>query len=65
MTDVINLNKHRKAKHRAEKEQKASENRRKFGRTKAEKQQEQLASSKQIRHIEGHKRDNDAESDPS
>ncbi len=37
MADVINLNHYRKAKRHAEKEQKASENRAKFGRAQFEK----------------------------
>lgn len=38
MADVINLNRFRKEKTRAQDEKRASENRVKFGRTKAEKQ---------------------------
>ncbi|HBF91512.1 MAG TPA: DUF4169 domain-containing protein, partial [Hyphomonas atlantica] len=37
MAEPINLNKFRKAKAKAEKDQRAKENRAKFGRTKAEK----------------------------
>ena len=40
MSEVVNLNQFRKAKARADKEKRASENRVKFGRTKAEKQTE-------------------------
>lgn len=37
MGDVVNLNKHRKARSRFARSQRADENRQKFGRTKAEK----------------------------
>lgn len=37
MGDVVNLNRYRKSRNRAEAERKAEENRVKFGRTKAEK----------------------------
>jgi len=40
MGDILSLSKARKAKARADKEQLASENRSKFGRTKAEKQRD-------------------------
>lgn len=57
MTEVINLNKKRKAKARIEKEKHASANRIKFGRTKEEKQLEKFTAEKAVRHIEGHKQD--------
>lgn len=57
MAEIINLNHRRKSKNRAEKEQKASQNRVKFGRTKKEKQQEQQDNERNIRHLDGHKLD--------
>lgn len=55
MTDVINLNKKRKAKIRLKKEKTASENRIKFGRTKKEKQVEKQNNERIERHLDGHK----------
>lgn len=57
MADPINFNKARKAKARADKAQKASENRAKFGRTKAEKQAEATAAERLRRAIEAAKRE--------
>lgn len=58
MAEVINLNKKRKAKLRLEKEKKASENRIKFGRTKAEKQLEKKENERFERQLDGHKLEN-------
>jgi hypothetical protein len=55
MTEVINLNQKRKAKARTEKERKAAQNRIKFGRTKQEKNKEQLSAKLAEKHIQGHK----------
>lgn len=57
MAKIINLNKRRKAKKRAHKEQQAIENRIKFGRTKAEKQMHEKAKQLEIKKHEGHKLD--------
>ena len=57
MVDVINLNKKRKIKIRSEKEQKASENRVKFGRTKTEKKMQKIDNERSERHLDGHKLD--------
>jgi hypothetical protein len=57
MTEVINLNQKRKANARVQKEKKASENRVKFGRTKAEKQKEKHEAERAQRHLQGHKRE--------
>ena len=57
MTDPINLNKFRKAKARAEDKQRASENRAKFGQTKAERHLEKARAAKTSSDIEAHKRD--------
>jgi len=55
MTEIINLNKKRKAKKLADKEIKASENRVKFGRTKAEKEAERLKKEFAERELKGKK----------
>lgn len=57
MTEVINLNQKRKANARVQKEKKASENRVKYGRTKAEKQKEKREAERAQRHLQGHKRE--------
>jgi hypothetical protein len=57
MTPPINLNKARKAKEKAEAEQRAKENRAKFGRTKAEKKLEAAKAEKQAKLTEGHRRE--------
>lgn len=54
--EPVNLNKFRKKKRAAETEQAASENRAKFGRTKAEKARDKSAAEELARHVEGHKR---------
>lgn len=59
MTEIINLNKKRKAKARVEKEKTAANNRVKFGRTKAEKQLEKAKTELAKRHIDGHERETD------
>ncbi|KCZ49401.1 DUF4169 family protein [Hyphomonas pacifica] len=55
MSDPINLNKFRKAKAKAEKEQRAVENRAKFGRTKADKTLDKARADKVIRLTDGHR----------
>lgn len=59
MGEVVNLNKARKARAKAEASKKAANNRVKFGMTKAEK--EKIADDRErlARHVEGHKRDQD------
>lgn len=57
MAEIINLNHKRKSKIRAEKEQKAIQNRVKFSRTKKEKQQEQQDNERNSRHLDAHKLD--------
>ncbi len=58
MAEIINLNKKRKAKNRVTAEQKAAENRVKFGRTKHEKLIEKLESERAKTHLDGHKLEN-------
>ncbi len=55
MTEVINLNKKRKAKAHTEKQKKASQNRIKFGRTQEEKNREKLNAKLAKQRLEGHK----------
>lgn len=57
MTEIINLNKKRKAKAKIEDKRKASENRVKFGRTKEQKQLEKAKSKLAEKHIDAHKID--------
>lgn len=61
MGDLVNLNKARKARAKAEAEKKAADNRAKFGMTKAEKTKIADEKSRLARHVDGHKRDEDAE----
>ena len=57
MTTPINLNKARKAMEKAEAEQRAKENRAKFGRTKGEKKLEAAKAEKQAKLTDAHKRE--------
>lgn len=62
MSDPVNLNKFRKAKAKAEKQQRAQENRAKFGRTKAAKKLDEARADKLKKLTDGHLRsdgDND------
>lgn len=52
LAEPVNLNKFRKAKARAEKQQRAAENRIKHGRTKAEKARDKLEKSRSARQID-------------
>ena len=54
MGDIINLNQQRKAKARTDK---ASQNRVKFGQTKAEKEAQKKKTESAKRLLEGHKRE--------
>ena len=55
--DLINLRQARKARARAEKEAQAAENRAKFGRTKAERQNKSAADDLEQRRLDAHKLD--------
>ena len=57
MSDPVNLNKFRKAKAKAEKQQRAAQNRVKFGRTKSEKSLESARAEKLGRLTDGHRRE--------
>ena len=54
---IVNLNKARKAKARADKSARAVENTVKFGRTQAQKQAETKAADKTVRTLDLHKRE--------
>ncbi len=57
MAEIINLNRLRKARKQQEAEAQAEANRRKFGRTKAEKESDRLAEERRQREIDGKKLD--------
>jgi len=57
MAEIINLNRVRKQKARQEREAEAAANRRKFGRTGAEKKQDRLEREREAREIDGKKLD--------
>ena len=57
MGDVINLNRARKARHRAAKEVQAAENRAKFGRTGAQKAADRAEREKAERSLDGARRE--------
>jgi hypothetical protein len=57
MAEIINLRRARKAKERDGREAAAQENRRRFGRTKAEKAKEAAEREKAARTLDDHRRD--------
>ncbi len=57
MADILNLNRARKAKAKADAKKQASENRISFGRTKAERSLEEARRSLEAERLEGHRRD--------
>lgn len=57
MSNVVNLNRFRKKKKRSEDEQRANENREKFGRTKTEKALDAAEKEKNASHLDAHRRD--------
>jgi len=57
MAEIINLNRTRKTKTRAEKRKIADQNAQKFGRTKGEKRRDDLIATKAKDHVDQHKRD--------
>lgn len=59
MADILSLSKAGKAKARAAKEQVASENRVKFGRTKADRQRDKAQTTLDTRRIDAHQRNPD------
>lgn len=59
MAKVTNLNRFRKSKVAAEKQQQAEENRVRFGRTKADKQISETRQTRTRENLDGHKLDKD------
>lgn len=59
MNNVVNLNRFRKKKQRAEKQDSTDENRAKCGRTKAEKSKYRRDAEKLATHLDGCKREDD------
>jgi hypothetical protein len=57
MADILNLNKHRKQKARAEANKKAADNRVRFGRTKAERQKADIDAEIARRRMDQLRRD--------
>lgn len=57
MAEILSLSKARKKKARADKETRATENRVKFGRTKAEKKLTEAKKTKLDKELNAHKRD--------
>lgn len=57
MSEIVNLKRHRKRVAREQQERSAEENRRRFGRSKAEREREEAEEARAERHIDGHKRD--------
>jgi hypothetical protein len=57
MAEIINLNRTRKTKTRAEKRKIAAQNAQKFGRTKGEKKQDVVIAAKAKDRVDQHKRD--------
>ncbi|MCH1456120.1 MAG: DUF4169 family protein, partial [Planktomarina temperata] len=56
MSQPVNLNRFRKAKARAEKSARATQNAVKFGRSKAEKHLQETKNAAQVQHLDQHKR---------
>ena len=59
MGEVVNLRQVRKAKVRAEKEERAEANRLHSGRSKAEKMSQRAERDRHAKFVDGHKRDRD------
>jgi hypothetical protein len=63
MNDIVNLNKFRKARKKADKQQKSAENKVLHGRTKVEKKRDQSVRRGAEDNLDGHKLDPEAPSD--
>lgn len=59
MAEIINLNKARKSRDKADAQSRAEENRVKFGRTKAEKDASRRETETRDRHLDAHRRRDD------
>ena len=61
---IINLKQVRKQREQAQKERVAEANRKKFGRSKGDKQRDKQKTEKADSHLDGHKLDASADSNP-
>ena len=61
MSEIINLRQQRKAKARKDKQKTAEQNRRLHGRTKAQKEKEEMDAERAKKHLDAHKRDGEEE----
>lgn len=57
MSEIVNLKRHRKRLTRENKNVKAEENRRHFGRSKAERERAEKEESRHATYLDGHKRE--------
>jgi hypothetical protein len=57
MSEIVNLKRYRKRLAREGKEQKAQANRERFGRSRAERKKADAETSRDARHLDGHKRE--------
>ena len=57
MSDIVNLKRHRKRLAREEKNATAEENRRRFGRSKAEREKQEIEEARAESHLDEHKRE--------
>ncbi len=57
MSEIVNLRRHRKRVAREQEELKAEENRRRFGRPRAEREREAAEEARANRHLDDHKRE--------
>jgi len=63
MAEIVNLRTVRKRKARTEREDLAAENRAKFGKTKAAREQDSASKALETRRLDGHKREGDQRQD--
>jgi hypothetical protein len=57
MSDIVNLKRHRKRRAREDKNATAEENRRRFGRSKPERENQEMEEARAESHLDGHKRE--------
>lgn len=57
MGDIVNLKLERKRKARSEKDERAAQNREKFGRNKSERERTEALKAKAQKDLDGHRRD--------
>jgi hypothetical protein len=57
MSEIVNLKRHRKRLAREDKNVKAEGNRRHFGRTRAEREKQEMEDARAQSHLDGHKRE--------